>query len=387
MAAAEPARWVRRRRRRRGGRGRASRAPPRSRRAACWGGMPFPDVLGHDRIKGLLGARARARAACRPRSCSAGPEGVGKRTLALAVARGLLCDEGPGERLRAVPRRARRTARGHPPRPRSWCEPDGARADQDRAGARRRARDRGPALRGARARGRHRRRAHHDRAGHERAAQEPRGAAGDLAPAPGHGLARRRCCPRSARAARPLRLGPLPSALLESHLQERLAPRRRRMRACAPRSPAAAWARPWPSRPTATARCATSSWSCWRRLTGAAARRSAGGGGAPGRRRGPRRSPWPPCARCCATWPRCARRGRARAPAQRRRGRRASRALAAGTARRRGRSALADTVEEIRDGLRGQRQQAALDGRPASTPWPADAACRPFLALDSRRVC
>src|SRR5262249_56248476 len=44
----------------------------------------------------------------------AGPEGVGRRTLAVEVARGLLCDKGPGEPCNAC-RTCGRTARAiHP---------------------------------------------------------------------------------------------------------------------------------------------------------------------------------------------------------------------------------------------------------------------------------
>jgi DNA polymerase-3 subunit delta' len=71
--------------------------------------MPFPDVLGHDRVKGLL-ARALGQGRLPPALLLSGPEGVGKRTLAFAVARGLLCDEGPGEpcgRCRTCGRTAR----------------------------------------------------------------------------------------------------------------------------------------------------------------------------------------------------------------------------------------------------------------------------------------
>jgi DNA polymerase-3 subunit delta' len=71
--------------------------------------MPFPDVLGHDRVKGLL-ARALGQGRVPPALLLSGPEGVGKRTLAVAVARGLLCDEGPGEpcgRCRTCGRTAR----------------------------------------------------------------------------------------------------------------------------------------------------------------------------------------------------------------------------------------------------------------------------------------
>lgn len=58
--------------------------------------MPFPSLLGHDRVKGLL-ARALGEGRLPPALLLTGPEGVGKRTLALEVARGLLCDKGPGE--------------------------------------------------------------------------------------------------------------------------------------------------------------------------------------------------------------------------------------------------------------------------------------------------
>lgn len=58
--------------------------------------MPFPEIVGHDRVKELL-SRALAQGRVPPALLLSGPEGVGKRTLALAVARGLLCDKGPGE--------------------------------------------------------------------------------------------------------------------------------------------------------------------------------------------------------------------------------------------------------------------------------------------------
>jgi DNA polymerase III subunit delta' len=58
--------------------------------------MPFPSVLGHDRVKDLL-ARALGQGRLPPALLLTGPEGVGKRTLAVEVARGLLCDQGPGE--------------------------------------------------------------------------------------------------------------------------------------------------------------------------------------------------------------------------------------------------------------------------------------------------
>ena len=55
--------------------------------------MAFADVLGHDRIRDLLG-RALAAGRLPPALLFVGPRGVGKRTLALAVARALLCPDG-----------------------------------------------------------------------------------------------------------------------------------------------------------------------------------------------------------------------------------------------------------------------------------------------------
>jgi len=75
--------------------------------------MPFPSVLGHETVKGLL-ARALAIGRLPPALLLTGPEGVGKRTLAIEVARGLLCDNGPGEPCGAC-RTCTRTARAiHP---------------------------------------------------------------------------------------------------------------------------------------------------------------------------------------------------------------------------------------------------------------------------------
>jgi len=55
--------------------------------------MAFDNVLGHDRVRGLL-ARALRDGRLPPALLLCGPEGVGKRTLALAVARALLCETG-----------------------------------------------------------------------------------------------------------------------------------------------------------------------------------------------------------------------------------------------------------------------------------------------------
>jgi DNA polymerase-3 subunit delta' len=57
--------------------------------------VAFADVVGHERLKELL-RRALENDRLPPAILLAGPEGVGKRTLALATARGLLCAKGPG---------------------------------------------------------------------------------------------------------------------------------------------------------------------------------------------------------------------------------------------------------------------------------------------------
>ncbi|MFI5182859.1 MAG: ATP-binding protein [Vicinamibacteria bacterium] len=56
----------------------------------------FDDVLGHERIREPLG-RALRNGRLPPALLLSGPEGIGKKTLALAVARAMLCDRGLGE--------------------------------------------------------------------------------------------------------------------------------------------------------------------------------------------------------------------------------------------------------------------------------------------------
>lgn len=75
--------------------------------------MAFPSVLGHERIKDLL-ARGLRQGRLPPALLFSGPEGIGKRTLALAVARALVCERAEGEACDACPA-CRRAQRGlHP---------------------------------------------------------------------------------------------------------------------------------------------------------------------------------------------------------------------------------------------------------------------------------
>ena len=57
--------------------------------------MAFDSVVGHERARGLL-SRALADGRLPPALLLCGPEGVGKRTLALAAALALLCERGEG---------------------------------------------------------------------------------------------------------------------------------------------------------------------------------------------------------------------------------------------------------------------------------------------------
>jgi len=55
--------------------------------------MAFPGILGHDRVQGLI-ARALELGRVPPALLFVGPSGVGKRTVALALGRALLCETG-----------------------------------------------------------------------------------------------------------------------------------------------------------------------------------------------------------------------------------------------------------------------------------------------------
>lgn len=58
--------------------------------------MSFPEILGHDRLRAILAQATTARRVP-PAMLFSGPEGVGKKTLALAVAQRLLCLHGPAQ--------------------------------------------------------------------------------------------------------------------------------------------------------------------------------------------------------------------------------------------------------------------------------------------------
>lgn len=75
--------------------------------------MAFAEVVGHDRIKGIL-ARAVAGGRLPPALLLIGPEGVGKKTLAQAVARALLCARRDGDSCGQCPACSRASRGLHP---------------------------------------------------------------------------------------------------------------------------------------------------------------------------------------------------------------------------------------------------------------------------------
>jgi len=85
--------------------------------------MAFARILGHQRLRGLL-SRAVGRRRLPPALLFSGPSGVGKKALALAVARALLCEVDDGDACDACAA-CGRAARGlHPDA--ILVEPDGA---------------------------------------------------------------------------------------------------------------------------------------------------------------------------------------------------------------------------------------------------------------------
>ena len=85
--------------------------------------MAFDSVIGHSRLRELL-SRAVTHRRLPPALLFSGPAGVGKRTLALAAGRALLCDRDAGDACEACPP-CRRAGRGlHPDA--LLVEPDGA---------------------------------------------------------------------------------------------------------------------------------------------------------------------------------------------------------------------------------------------------------------------
>jgi len=85
--------------------------------------MAFASVLGHPRLRDLL-ARAVAHGRLPPAMLFSGPSGVGKKALALAAGRALLCEANQGDACDACAA-CRRAGRGlHPDM--VFVEPDGA---------------------------------------------------------------------------------------------------------------------------------------------------------------------------------------------------------------------------------------------------------------------
>ena len=97
-------------------------------RGPCWETprVRLADVRGHDRIRPIL-ARALERDRLPPALLFAGPDGVGKKTLALAVAQAALCERAPVPEPAAS---AGRAGRSRPPSARSGWRSCREEADQ-----------------------------------------------------------------------------------------------------------------------------------------------------------------------------------------------------------------------------------------------------------------
>jgi DNA polymerase III subunit delta' len=91
--------------------------------------MGFADVVGHDRVKAIVSAALR-HGRLPPALLLSGPEGVGKKTLALVAARALVCERGDGDTCGACGPCARALRGLHPDV--VLVEPDGATIKIDR---------------------------------------------------------------------------------------------------------------------------------------------------------------------------------------------------------------------------------------------------------------
>ena len=268
--------------------------------------MRLDAVIGHDRLRAIL-SRALERDRLPPALLLSGPDGVGKKTLALAVAQAALCERAPVPEPCGECATCRKVARRHRPRSGSrqlrdeadrhpgedhWrnfrLHPDLVLVEGWRLTRTGRPRPE-PEIRVGQVRDlvaevpgtpfEARRRVFIVDDAHgmneivaERPAEEPGGAASALAPDPGE---------RPAPAAATDDPLPLPDPALRppgprrGGRRPRRAPGRcpRTRPACAPAWPPGAWGRPWPSNPRATrrsgrpsSRCSRASarWTPWR---------------------------------------------------------------------------------------------------------------------------
>ena len=171
--------------------------------------LSLSEILGQDHVVAMLG-QALARKTLHHALLFVGPEGVGKRSAAIALAARLLCSGGPRRPAEAARRASRWRREPHPdlpPRdPASRRQRSAARTDADRASAGRAALPRRASAR-RRQQDRHLRgSAGAHRGCAERAPEDPRGAAARLDSSCSSATTARACCRRSGRAASESRL-------------------------------------------------------------------------------------------------------------------------------------------------------------------------------------